>query len=237
MRLLDEVSASLALAFIPLIMYVLALDASTYSGSVALIGDGVVVNQAVAAMRGEHEERLMPAIASILADRGVHVDQLHAVACGAGPGSFTSLRIAASIAKGLSSARQIPLLVAPSTLLVATAAEPTLASGRYVVALDAMRGDFFCQDVDVEADGSIGPGDSWRTSRALLESHAASTGATIIGPLETPKREPHARGFATLIRLGIAQPVEMTTWEPDYGRKAEAQVKWEAAHGRELGTD
>ena len=28
----------------------------------------------------------------------------------------------------------------------------------------------------------------------------------------------------------------MTTWEPDYGRKAEAQVRWEAAHGRELET-
>ena len=75
-------------------MQVLALDASTYSGSVALIRDGVVVADAVAAMRGEHEERLMPAIASVLSEHGVLVDQLDAVACGAGPGSFTSLRIA-----------------------------------------------------------------------------------------------------------------------------------------------
>jgi tRNA threonylcarbamoyladenosine biosynthesis protein TsaB len=217
-------------------VHVLAIDASTYSGSVALIRDGAVVGEAVAAMRGEHEERLMPAIASVLANHGVHIDQLDAVACGAGPGSFTSLRIAASIAKGLSAAREIPLLVAPSTLLVATAAEPPLATGNYVVAIDAMRGDFFCQDVGVEAS-SIRPGDSWRTSRELLESHAVSQGATIIGPSESPKRDPHARGFATLIRLGIAKPVELTTWEPDYGRKAEAQVKWEAAHGRELGAD
>ena len=186
-------------------------------------------------MRGEHEERLMPAIASVLADHGVQVDQLDAVACGAGPGSFTSLRIAASIAKGLSAARQVPLVVAPSTLLVATAANPPLPSGRYVVALDAMRGDFFCQEIEV-ATNSIRPGESWRTSRALLESHAASIGATIIGPTEAVKHDPHARGFATLIRLGIARPVELTTWEPDYGRKAEAQVKWEAAHGRELGS-
>lgn len=217
-------------------MLVLALDASTYSGSVALIRDGVVIGEAVAAMRGEHEERLMPAIASVLDDHDVRVDQLDAVACGAGPGSFTSLRIAASIAKGLSAARQCPLLVAPSTLLVATAGEPPLAPGRYVVALDAMRGDFFCHDVEITAD-AIRPGESWRTSRALLEAHATSTGATIIGPTESPKREPHARGFATLVRVGIATPVELTTWEPEYGRKAEAQVKWEAAHGRELGTD
>ena len=217
-------------------MLILALDASTYSGSVALSRDDVVVAEAVAAMRGEHEERLMPAIASVLTSHSVPVDQLDAVACGAGPGSFTSLRIAASIAKGLSAARQIPLVVAPSTLLVAAAATPPLATGRYVVALDAMRGDFFCQDVEVSSS-SIRPGESWRTSRALLESHAASVGATIIGPTESLKLDPHARGFATLIRLGIATPVELTTWEPEYGRKAEAQVKWEAAHGRELGAD
>ena len=74
------------------------------------------------AMRGEHEERLMPAVAELLSRGKVAVEQLDAVACGAGPGSFTSLRIAASIAKGLSVAREIPLVVAPSTLLVPAAA-------------------------------------------------------------------------------------------------------------------
>jgi len=40
-----------------------------------------------------------------------------------------------------------------------------------------------------------------------------------------------------LIGFGLAKPVEITTWEPEYGRKAEAQVRWETAHGRELGVD
>ena len=218
-------------------MLVLALDASTYAGSVALIRVGTIVGESVIAMRGEHEERLMPAIAALLSTHGVQVDHLDAVACGAGPGSFTSLRIAASIAKGLCVAREIPLLVAPSTLLVVAAAEPPLTPGRYVVALDAMRGDFFCQDVNVEPDGSVRPGESWRTARALLEEHATMRGAGIVGPAESLPRAPHARGFALLISQGIAKPVELTTWEPEYGRKAEAQVRWEAAHGRELGGD
>ena len=216
-------------------MLVLALDASTYAGSVALIRDRNVIGQTTVAMRGEHEERLMPAVAEILSTYGVEVDGLDAIACGGGPGSFTSLRIAASIAKGLSAARQLPLVVAPSTLLVAAAAEPQLPAGKYVVALDAMRGDFFCQDVEVNTDGVIRPGDSLRTTRVDLESHAAEQGARIIGPAESAPTSPHARGFAKLISLGLAQPVEMTTWEPEYGRKAEAQVRWEVAHGRELG--
>ncbi len=218
-------------------MLVLALDASTYAGSVALIRDGMIVGQSVVAMRGEQEERLMPAVAALFSGPGIHVDQLNAIACGTGPGSFTSLRIAASIAKGLCAAREIPLLVAQSTLLVVSAAEPKLSAGRYVVALDAMRGDFFCQDVEVESDGSIRPGEAWRTTRALLEEHASLLGAQIVGPAESPHRSPHARGFGMLISQGIAHSVEMTTWEPEYGRKAEAQVRWEAAHGRELGGD
>jgi tRNA threonylcarbamoyladenosine biosynthesis protein TsaB len=217
-------------------MLVLALDASTYSGSVALLRDNAVAGEAVVAMRGEHEERLMPAVASLLSDQSIGVDDLDAVACGAGPGSFTSLRIAASIAKGLSAAREIPLLVAPSTLLVIAAAQPPLRAGKYIVALDAMRGDFFCQEVDVTTDGGIAPGPSWRDSRATLEQRASATGAKIVGRAESEPFAPHARGFAELIRAGICRQAELTTWEPDYGRKAEAQVRWEAAHGRELET-
>jgi tRNA threonylcarbamoyladenosine biosynthesis protein TsaB len=29
-------------------------------------------------------------------------------------------------------------------------------------------------------------------------------------------------------------PVDLAGWEPDYGRLAEAQVRWEAVHGRPL---
>jgi len=216
---------------------VLALDASTYAGSVALIRDGAVVGDAAVAMRGEREERLMPAISALLDSHSVTVDQLNAVACGAGPGSFTSLRIAAAIAKGLSAARALPLLVAPSTLLVAAAASPELGPGQYAVALDAMRGDFFYQDVKVLSNGELQPGESGRVSRSGLEDRAAMRSARIIGPSESPALSPHARGFARLIREGIAEEVEMTSWEPSYGRKAEAQVRWEAAHGRELGAD
>ena len=35
--------------------------------------------------------------------------------------------------------------------------------------------------------------------------------------------------------LAASEPVDLGSWEPAYGRKAEAQVKWEAAHGRPLG--
>jgi tRNA threonylcarbamoyladenosine biosynthesis protein TsaB len=127
------------------------------------------------------------------------------------------------------------LLVAPSPLLVVAGPLPPLGAGKYIAALDAMRGDFFCQAVEISAEGSLTAGASWRESRTELERRAAETGATIAGPTELDATPPHARGFAILIRDGVARQVELTTWEPDYGRKAEAQVRWVAVHGRALG--
>lgn len=176
----------------------------------------------------------MPAVAAVLDRHSVTAGDLDAVACGAGPGSFTSLRIAASIAKGIAVARTIPLLVTPSPLLVVAGARPTLAEGRYLVALDAMRGDCFAQEVRVDRQGGLHPGRAWRASRSAVESAAASTGAVIVGPAEAEPREPLARGFGDLIRQQLAGHADVASWEPEYGRKAEAQVKWEAAHGRAL---
>ncbi|MGH9885001.1 MAG: hypothetical protein ACREBE_05715, partial [bacterium] len=73
-----------------------------------------------------------------------------------------------------------------------------------------------------------------------VEALAAEHGAKIVSPTATVDGVaivaiPHARAVArlesTLAQLG---PVDIGTWEPAYGRLAEAQVKWEAAHGRPL---
>src|SRR5205085_11826876 len=87
----------------------LVVEASTYAGSVALLDDGALVVERSVAMRGRDREALMPAVAEALDERGVPADGVGRVVCGAGPGSFTSLRIAAGIAKGLAFAVQAPL--------------------------------------------------------------------------------------------------------------------------------
>jgi hypothetical protein len=46
---------------------------------------------------------------------------------------------------------------------------------------------------------------------------------------------PLARGAAHITNLiDAAEPADLASWEPAYGRLAEAQVKWEATHGRPL---
>jgi tRNA threonylcarbamoyladenosine biosynthesis protein TsaB len=210
----------------------LALDAATYVGSVAVIRGDDILSSAEVAMRGEREERLLPGVEEVLRSAGVSVGDLERVACGAGPGSFTSLRIAASIAKGIAAARGIPLVVASSLSLVAAGGHDPVPEGTYLAVLDAMRGDYFVQRVRVTAEGQVhetGPAEL--LARPAVDRLAADEGATLIGPGELVMARPHARGFARL----NASRVELATWEPTYGRLAEAQVKWEAAHGRPLG--
>src|SRR5947209_17711155 len=79
----------------------LAIDASTYIGTVAVIHDQRVVARGEAAMRGREAEALMPAVADTLRRAGGWTHDLSRIACGAGRGSFTSLLLAACVAKGV----------------------------------------------------------------------------------------------------------------------------------------
>ena len=218
---------------------VLALDASTYTGTAALLRAGRVVAEEEARMRGEHEERLLPAVAAMLAAAGATPADLGAIVCGAGPGSFTSLRIAASIAKGLATARGLPLFAVSSLSLVPAGARAPLGPGRYLASLDAMRGERFAQPVVLGADGIVlEEGEVHRIPAGRLEAVARELRAVPIGPGCVIDAAPTARGVRGLLKLIATRgPVSLDGWEPDYGRLAEAQVKWEAAHGRPLPRD
>lgn len=214
----------------------LALDAATYTGSVAVVADGRLLAEREVAMRGEREERLMPAVAEALAAAEVTVRDLGAIVCGAGPGSFTSLRIAGAIAKGIAAARGLPLFAVSSLALVVAGSAHASAPGPYLAVLDAMRGDVYAQLLAVGPDGSVAPLSSPALlPRARVAALAAAECATPIGPAEPLAATPCARGITRLgAVLAAAGPVPLASWEPEYGRLAEAQVKWERAHGRPL---
>jgi tRNA threonylcarbamoyladenosine biosynthesis protein TsaB len=204
-----------------------AIDASTYEGSVAVMIDGRVAAAQTALMRGETEERLMPAVAGVLASANCTPGDIRRVVCGSGPGSFTSLRIAASIAKGLAMAIDAPLYAVSSLALAAVEA----GVGRWVVAIDAMRGEVFAAGFEWTGTELRELRASTLVPRSELDSITGSLGATLLDA------RPHAcAAGALLARILSAGPVDLAPWEPNYGRLAEAQVRWEAAHGQTLGT-
>jgi tRNA threonylcarbamoyladenosine biosynthesis protein TsaB len=212
-------------------MITLALDAATYAGSAALLDGSRVLGERTVAMRGREHEALMPAVAALLAASAATPGR---IVCGAGPGAFTSLRIAGGIAKGLALAIGAPI-VPVSSLALVVAAGP-LPAGRYLAVIDAMRGEHYAQPYLVDAAGIV----SALGSVALVPTaglEAAAAGATVIGPGQAGESriDPHARGVARITNMIDASPAaDLASWEPAYGRLAEAQVKWEAEHGRPL---
>ena len=165
-------------------MITLAIEASTYAGSVAVVRDGAVLEEATVAMRGEREERLMPAVADALTSCGIAPNAIDRVVCGAGPGSFTSLRIAGAIAKGLALAAGAPLYPVSSLMLVVAGAQPPLTPGRYVVATDAMRGDVFAEAFTVTAGSISTDSPTMLVAKTDLDGFAREHSARLVGPDE-----------------------------------------------------
>lgn len=119
-------------------MNILALETAADPGSIALWRDGEVVERRCALGRS-NSETLLPLAETMLRDAGLGFADLGGIAFGAGPGSFTGLRVACGVAQGLAFARDLPLLGVGT--LEAMAQESGFE--RVIVTLDARMGEVY----------------------------------------------------------------------------------------------
>lgn len=96
----------------------LAIDASTDQASVALLINGVSISEEQGSQR-THAQILLPMIDKLLTEANSSLNQLDGIVFGCGPGSFTGLRIACSMAKGLAYAHDLPLIPVSSLAAIA----------------------------------------------------------------------------------------------------------------------
>ena len=124
-------------------MRILAFDTSTEVCSVAL-GDGTRWAERTEHAGSRHSELLLPMIHALLVDAGIVLSQLDGIAFGAGPGSFTGLRIACGVAQGLALGADLPVVGVTSLGAMADAVHAAHGWTRIVTALDArMREVYF----------------------------------------------------------------------------------------------
>lgn len=228
----------------------LALETATDRASVALRADGgPTLEEGVEGAR-RHAATLLPLTERLLARAGRRVTELAAVAVSDGPGSFTGLRVGAAVAKALVRARGIPLWTAPSLMVRAAGVGQ---SGRAVLAVsNALRGEVYAAVYRLHPDRveTLHAPEVWRPAE-LIERIArpdvlvAEAPAEVVELLErwvgspavrAPEAAPRAAVLLDLVgRAGGAVQVDNAeAWEPVYGRPAEAQARWESAHGRPL---
>src|SRR5215470_2231800 len=117
-------------------MRIIALDASTESCSAAL-GDGAVWKERAERAGQRHSELLLPMVRELLAESRIGLSEIDGIAFGAGPGSFTGLRIACGVAQGLAFAAKLTVIGVSTLEAMAEAARRSYGAKRVVAALDA----------------------------------------------------------------------------------------------------
>ncbi len=126
----------------------LAFDTSTDVMSIALT-DGARTWQHVGPGGAKASSTMIPAIVALLAEAGMGLGDLQAIAFGRGPGSFTGLRTACAVAQGLAfganSGAGMPVLPIDTLLAVAEEARQQHESPLITALLDARMDEMYVQ--------------------------------------------------------------------------------------------
>jgi tRNA threonylcarbamoyladenosine biosynthesis protein TsaB len=189
---------------------ILAVETSTELCSAALWLDGVV--HAVEAAAGQrHSELLLPMVGELLADHGLQPGHLDGVAFGAGPGSFTGLRIACGVAQGIAFGAGLPVVGVATLLALAERS----GAAHALCCLDARMGEIYHAAYVRGADDWITvsepalcrpeaapalPGERWTGCGSGFITHAAALANRYGSQLACAEAElaPHAREVAVL---------------------------------------
>ncbi|MBS1199047.1 MAG: tsaB [Proteobacteria bacterium] len=195
-------------------MQLLALETSTTLGSCALWRDGQCIERFCPAGQS-HSETLLPLIRALLAEAGVALTQLDAIAFGAGPGAFTGLRVACGVAQGLAVGASLPVVPVGTldTLAWASGAVCCLAM------LDARMGEVYSGLFVREMSGVRALGDlclcvpqkmAWPQEKCVAVGNALSAYPLLAEEAVThgiriqPELMPHAADVAALAALKLA---------------------------------
>lgn len=227
----------------------LALDTATDVASVAVAANGqLLVELSLPGRR--HAAALLPAVTGALQMVGATLRDVNRVLCADGPGSFTGLRIGLATVQGIARANASVTAGAMPSLLATAWGASGFTDGPVVVAYDALRGDVYGAMYRFGAARVEVVVPPRREPLATLLTGVADRPGLVVGDL-TVIDEPIARQWtgrppvgagpraAALIALdgvpgGVREIPDLVAFEPDYGRPAEAQARWERAHGRTL---
>jgi tRNA threonylcarbamoyladenosine biosynthesis protein TsaB len=95
-------------------MYILGIETSTKTGSVAIVSEDGVIAQYSLNIEVTHSERLMATVDRVLKDTGLVIADIDGFAIAIGPGSFTGLRIGLAAVKGLAFSTNKPVAAVPT---------------------------------------------------------------------------------------------------------------------------
>ncbi|MGP1925010.1 MAG: tRNA (adenosine(37)-N6)-threonylcarbamoyltransferase complex dimerization subunit type 1 TsaB [Arsenophonus sp. NEOnobi-MAG3] len=132
--------------------HILAIDTATEACSVALWRDGEIFTQFTISPR-KHTKKILPMVEQCLIDAHLDLKHIDVLAFGRGPGSFTGVRIAVSIAQGLAFGADLLLIGISSLLTMAQGAYRQSGVKKILVAIDARMGEIYSACYELKPDG------------------------------------------------------------------------------------
>jgi tRNA threonylcarbamoyladenosine biosynthesis protein TsaB len=157
----------------------LAIDTATRIMSLALHDGHNLLAEETWHTANNHTAELAPAIHGLLERSEWSMGDLKALAVAAGPGSFTGLRIGIALAKGIASARKLPL-IGVSTLDIVAAAQPQYTRHALVAVVEAGRGRIIAATYRWDKTRWVNRGESrlmdWATLLANIDGPAYIAG-------------------------------------------------------------
>ncbi len=192
-------------------MKLLALETATEACSAAVWVDGVVLERYQLAPR-RHAALILPMIEAVLAEAGFNTVQLDAIAFGCGPGAFTGVRIAASIAQGIAFAADLPVIPVSTLAVLALGAARATGFSRIAAALDARMSEVYWGAYTITGDDArlmdkervcvpeavIAPPGDWFGAGSGWTTHAAALVQRLTVNHWQGEHYPHAADVARL---------------------------------------
>ncbi len=123
-------------------MRLLALDTSTEYLSLALQLNGTTLRYDALAGQG-HSQQILPQIRALLDEANIELADLEGIAFGAGPGSFTGVRIACGVAQGLAFGANLPVVGVNTLMALAESIFKENAINKVIACLDARMGEIY----------------------------------------------------------------------------------------------
>ncbi len=187
-------------------MLLLAIDTSGKQGSIALArageptadGGDFEVIEIAPLVGGTFSAQLIPQISELLSSNGFTKNGVGAFAVGAGPGSFTGLRIGLAAVKALAEVLGKP--IAAVSLLEACVVA-SAARGKVMSVLDAGRGDVYVGEYEIPADAGRVPRERMLGRSEFL---AQAKGWTVVTPDPVLAEVARAAGVTVSILTSIS---------------------------------
>ncbi len=217
-------------------MKLLAIDTVTEACSAALLLDGEVVEKYEVQPR-RHTELILPMVDALLAEAGLALSQLDAIAVDRGPGSFTGVRISTGVVQGLAFSADLAVVPISSLAALAQAVWQHTGHQQVLPMIDARMQEVYWGEYRLHGDemrlqgeeqvGSLGtiPAQNFTTcvsvgsgaqqyqQRLMAEWHArVETGETLLFPRAAIIAQLGSKAF------GRQQSVAAESLEPVYLR-------------------